>query len=191
MAIGTLTSNSTLPVDFKDLKATASNAGINISWKTLMEKNSKSFEIQRSTDGTNFSPIKTLAAAGNSSSVINYNYLDAQAQKGDNYYQVVQTDNNGDSKTYGPVVGNFSLSNNSMSVVDNGSGSVQFSIYAESAQKGSLSLYNLMGQKVGTTNVTLTAGYNTVDVATTASNQIVVASLETPGIKLSKKFVKK
>ena len=47
-----------------------------LQWQTAYEQNSSHFNVQRSTDGINFSNIRTVQASGNSSVTINYRYTD-------------------------------------------------------------------------------------------------------------------
>ena len=60
-----------------------------------METNISYFQIQRSVDGANWSEIATIAAAGNSSSVLSYAYTDLQSAAGTNYYRVKEVDLDG------------------------------------------------------------------------------------------------
>lgn len=64
------------PVEYLSFTATKQFNGNALAWQTASEQNSRSFIIQRSTDGITFENIETTAAAGNSSSVISYHYLD-------------------------------------------------------------------------------------------------------------------
>jgi Secretion system C-terminal sorting domain len=72
-----------------------------ISWQTNSENNNDFFTIQKSADGINFTnlgDVKSKAANGNSSTLINYGFNDAQPFVGANYYRLTQTDFNGTSK---------------------------------------------------------------------------------------------
>jgi len=66
-----------------------------ITWSTSSEKNNARFEVQRSTDGTTFTTIGTVAGNGNSSSIINYSYKDYSNLSGLVYYRLVQFDYDG------------------------------------------------------------------------------------------------
>lgn len=74
--------------------------GIELNWSTATETNSKEFTIERSADGIQFSPIGTLAAAGNSDIQRNYVYTDESPATGINYYRLVETDKDGSSQTF-------------------------------------------------------------------------------------------
>lgn len=84
-----------LPVTFINFDARCHEKGAMITWSTASEQNSKNFEIQRSEDGTNWRAIGTVQAAGNSSNVRNYNYLDLEG--GAAMYRIRQTDLDGRS----------------------------------------------------------------------------------------------
>ncbi len=99
----TLTNSNALPLTFSSVTASASNCTIQIDWKTLTEINTKDFTVEYSTDGTNFSPLATLPAKGNSTSVQDYSYSHVSTADGINYYRIKQTDKNGDY-TYSSVV---------------------------------------------------------------------------------------
>lgn len=67
-----------LPVTFISFDAHVFNEGIILNWSTATESNSKEFVIQRSSDGTRFENIGTVAAAGNSNSGLDYSFNDLQ-----------------------------------------------------------------------------------------------------------------
>ena len=74
MALG---SNLTLvPVTLVSYTAQWQNAHVLNSWQTSSEQNSNYFEIQRGIDGSNFTTIGQVAAAGNSNAVRNYSFTD-------------------------------------------------------------------------------------------------------------------
>jgi len=84
-----------LPVELLNLRAAENDKGILLQWQTASEHNSAYFNVQRSTDGFNFITIGTNRAAGNSNTILNYSYLDAQkentaAQK--IYYRLEEVD---------------------------------------------------------------------------------------------------
>lgn len=66
-----------------------------INWATASETNSFEFDVERSTDNKNWTSLSTVKAKGNSSSVINYSYIDKKVATGINYYRLKQIDANG------------------------------------------------------------------------------------------------
>jgi Secretion system C-terminal sorting domain len=88
--------NALLPVTLKSFEvAKGINTNANITWTTAQEINSNSFEIQRSTNNTNWKTIATQNAAGYSNSTLNYSYTDEAYKNGIYYYRLKQNDNDG------------------------------------------------------------------------------------------------
>ncbi len=85
----------TLPVTGVNLSAALNGNDVTLHWKTLTESNSDQFEIERSTDGINFSRVGCKAATGNSTSEINYNYTDPGMQANIYYYRLKMVDLDG------------------------------------------------------------------------------------------------
>ncbi|MDZ4808162.1 MAG: T9SS type A sorting domain-containing protein [Bacteroidota bacterium] len=92
-----------LPVTGVQLKAVLNNNNdVALSWKTLTELNSRHFEIERSTDGINFTQIGTKLAAGNSVTEINYTHMDPSMSVSVYYYRLKLVDIDGRS-TYSNI----------------------------------------------------------------------------------------
>ena len=85
------------PVELVSFKGTNTAEGIALSWATATEKNNDRFEIERSVDGKKFEKIDIVRGAGNSSSMISYNYLDKNTRNNVNYYRLNQVDFDGTS----------------------------------------------------------------------------------------------
>ncbi|MFZ4772066.1 MAG: T9SS type A sorting domain-containing protein, partial [Ferruginibacter sp.] len=83
----------TLPVLFSKFETKCTNTGTLISWATAQEGNSSRFEIERSSNGTVWTNIGTVAAAGNSSSDRNYQQVDLNG--GVALYRIKQIDKDG------------------------------------------------------------------------------------------------
>ncbi len=85
--------NVILPVQFAKYDIQCNDKGAIITWATATEQNSNRFEIQRSTDGINWTTIDNVVAAGNSNDQKNYQYLDLNG--GTAFYRIRQVDNDG------------------------------------------------------------------------------------------------
>lgn len=83
--------NVTLPVSLLTFDGRQVNNTNVLDWSTSAEQNSKEFEIEKSSDGTNFYSIGRVLAAGNSSSVRNYSFTDKQVNEF-NYYRLKMID---------------------------------------------------------------------------------------------------
>ncbi len=70
--------------------------GVNLlDWATAAEINVSHFEVERSSDGSNFSKIGSIEAAGNSTATRNYQFPDRTAPAGGNYYRLRMVDLDG------------------------------------------------------------------------------------------------
>jgi len=98
----TLTTYSALPISLSDFSAQNNNCIATLSWKTASEQNSKSFEVQLSADGMNFTTVGTVPASGNSSMEKQYNYK-TELNNPTNYFRLQMVDLDGKSR-YSSVV---------------------------------------------------------------------------------------
>jgi hypothetical protein len=88
--------SSTLPLVWGDFIASEKDGNVNLSWVTLQEWNTSHFTIEHSTNGSQFTPIGTVAAKGNSSIESNYTYVHtAPARNSFNYYRIKDVDIDG------------------------------------------------------------------------------------------------
>lgn len=91
---------SPLPVSLINFSAVANNLNVQLAWSTANETNSDYFNVERSTDGVNFSAIGKVGAAGGSSTVRNYAYADNDAYNqgvSQLYYRLKTVDKDGRS----------------------------------------------------------------------------------------------
>ncbi len=63
-----------------------------LEWTTSSEINTMQFDLEKSFDGINFRKIATIQAAGNSTSEINYMYVDNEPLTEKNYYRLKSID---------------------------------------------------------------------------------------------------
>ncbi len=75
-----------LPVELLSFGVESDKQSIDLFWTTVSEINSMEFQIQRSVDAEHFETIAVKAAAGNSNTIINYNYKDYDVKPGITYY---------------------------------------------------------------------------------------------------------
>ncbi len=91
-------SGTTLPVNWLTFSGKNVAKDNLLEWSTASEQNSKEFKVQRSLNGTGFTTIGTVAAAGNSSSARSYQYTDKNIDRLNSavmYYRLQQVDRDG------------------------------------------------------------------------------------------------
>jgi len=91
-----------LPLTLLQFTATKQSNTSILQWQTGQEQNTRDFTIQRSSDGSNYADLGTVAAAGTSNTKRYYNYTDIAPLEGNNYYRLKQRDLDGQF-TYSPV----------------------------------------------------------------------------------------
>lgn len=82
-----------LPVTLVSFTATKNNGKVQLNWTTAQELNSDFFEVQRSTDGKNWTVVSKIKAAGNSDLVRHYQFEEAAAFSGTMLYRIRMVDN--------------------------------------------------------------------------------------------------
>jgi hypothetical protein len=87
-----ISSTEPLPVNYLNFTVTGRNGQAFLQWQTAQEENSKDFVIQHSTDGSNFTDIGAVPAAGNSSTPRSYSYVDPSPVIGNNFYRLKEED---------------------------------------------------------------------------------------------------
>ncbi len=93
-----------LPVTLVQFAATLNpDQTVLLTWSTAQETNSDHFEIQRSTNGTDFKTIGTVKAKGFSSVTTNYSYTDTDPLNSVNYYRLKMVDLDGKTE-YSKVI---------------------------------------------------------------------------------------
>jgi Secretion system C-terminal sorting domain len=92
-----------LPVEFLAFNATAQNQSVLLTWSTATEINNQDFTIERSPNKTDWVPIGVVKGAGNSTTKLDYQFVDEKAKQGVQYYRLRQTDFDGAIK-YSDVV---------------------------------------------------------------------------------------
>lgn len=92
-----------LPIELVRFEGLAQSDGNSLSWTTASEQNSAYFLVERSADQVAFQAIGSVAAAGSSSALIDYDFLDASAPNGLSYYRLRMVDRNG-SEEFSPTI---------------------------------------------------------------------------------------
>lgn len=90
-----------LPVELISFSAKANKEqNVELHWSTAQEKDASYFSIERSRNGKKFSEIRRVAAAGNSTELRQYAYVDESPLTGLSYYRLVQIDLDGKTTRY-------------------------------------------------------------------------------------------
>lgn len=106
------------PVELSQFTANPQKEAILLEWSTSAEINNSHFEIERSVNSKDWEVIGTVEGQGNSQILNSYELLDEKANKGINYYRLVQVDFDGATE-YSKVVSVLMEAGNPISIYPN------------------------------------------------------------------------
>lgn len=96
-----------LPIRLNSFAATNNRSEVLLNWQTAYEQGTSHFNLQRSTNGTDFSPLATVQAKGSPTTTTDYQYTDRGIQDLKGYshvfYRLEMVDRDG-NKELSPVV---------------------------------------------------------------------------------------
>jgi hypothetical protein len=81
-----------LPVTFESFTVEPVAAGTLIKWVVSAEINTAWYEVEKSTDGVNFTSLRTLPATGINGGTQSYNFTDSSLNAGKTFYRIRATD---------------------------------------------------------------------------------------------------
>lgn len=175
-----------LPVTWLNVSAECNRGDITVKWSTASEQNSDYFTVERSYDGSNFTDIANVLAAGQSSTVKNYSFVDEDPIQGVSYYRIHETDFNSSNMVSAIMTVN-GCSNDDIFIYGN-VGGISVNINAAEAGKYTFELYDLLGQKLMNETKTVVEGENHLKISVSnISSAIYVAKVCSENNVISKK----
>lgn len=161
-------SDIAVPVELVSFTGEVVGEGALLRWQTASEINSDYFVIERSSDGINFEQIGTVAAAGNSMEIVDYQFLDPQMGPGDNYYRLVQYDFDGSSEIFNPIVLRKDQGSRDIGISPNPGRDVVNVELPESRNGGELQVLDMTGRVVLNKTINSSRGVSSIslDVST-------------------------
>jgi len=100
ITFGTKTKDNPLPVELLYFRGNCNNNKVTLDWTTASEINNDYFEIERSSNGTDWTLVAEIDGAGNSNKEINYRHIDNYSVSGTVYYRLRQIDFDGTYSKY-------------------------------------------------------------------------------------------
>ncbi len=180
----------TLPVSLVDYQTKIQDNGVLLTWATLSEQNNDGFEILKSTDGISFDKIGFVKGNANSNSKNLYSFIDNSPAKGNNYYKLVQLDNDGTRTEKGIRVVSFDFTTESsnITVYPNPSSSI-LNVEFEANTYASISIIDLTGKEVLKKEIGQTETKISLDVISLTSATYIIKLQGDKG-SIVKQFVK-
>jgi hypothetical protein len=158
-----------LPVNMLYFTATAvKNSYIELKWATATETDNQGFEVQRSTDGVNFTKIGWVDGNGNSTSTKTYKFDDKNVEADVvYYYRLMQIDFDADFE-YSNIASASIKGDNSVDVLgmypNPTTGRVVIEVVLPNQQDVKVSLTDMLGRTMTNNAVSVSKGYSNIEL---------------------------
>jgi hypothetical protein len=169
---------SPLPIELLSFNAVCSGDKVNLNWATSSETNNNFFIIEHSRNDFTWETVTIIPGAGNSNKTLTYSCTDNNSYSGTSYYRLKQTDYNGNSNYFDPIVvscnstvdGYFILKPNPAS------DEVTCSVFSTEDNNASIEIVSHLGQIMYLKNYSLVKGSNdfTMDVSSLTNGVYIV-----------------
>jgi hypothetical protein len=177
-----------LPVLFTKFEANCTNIGAVVSWSTSSESNSSYFQLERSENGNDWTPVAKIKASATTSGEHNYQQPDAFGGRA--YYRIKQVDLDGQYIYTNIIRTNCDSKRNNIVIYPVPARNIlNVVISSDKPIKTQLTVIDNVGKVVRKINANLLTGNNTFqfDVKGLSSGEYIIHS-NNPGIELNKKF---
>src|SRR6185437_6251305 len=161
-----------MPIELTSFTAHNKGTGVSLDWSTAQELNNDYFDVEKSTNASDWTVVTRVNGAGNSQTVKNYNAFDASPVSGVNYYRLKQVDFDGKSKYSKTVSIKVDGPKTAISVLTNpfyNTLSVTFN--SATSQMVSARLMDITGKLVAAENWSITSGNVRKDISVGTLNQ--------------------
>ena len=140
---------TTLPIDLISFEAEPQlNNTVECNWQTASEQNNDFFTIERSRNGFDWTAIKEIKGAGNSSTLLSYTSIDSKPYPGISYYRLKQTDFDGQFNHSQIRSVNFNNYSDNQVQIYPIPATNQIIIKGNESELKQLKIYNALGQDV-------------------------------------------
>ncbi len=152
-----------VPVALMNFDAVAKQQNVLLSWSTVMEKNSKGFAVERSTDAANWTSLGFVPSKsndGSSKAILDYNFIDASLSNNTYYYRLLHTDFDGTLSLSDVVKVNINQEQSLVDIYPNPAVSSNLNIVSQNANIVAIKVINPLGavtydQKANTKHSTI------------------------------------
>lgn len=185
-----------LPVTMNYFEARRSNRNAQLNWATSSERNAWKFEVERSLEGSMFTKVNEVKAAGNSNSLLRYSYTDIAAadvaRNGQIFYRLKMVNRDG-SFTYSDVkLVRFDNLTSSITVYPNPfNNNVSIELSEEIKETATINVVDIYGKLVASATVEPN-GSNIVNLSQMANLPVGVYIIKSQinGVEYTHKVVK-
>ncbi len=183
--------SGTLPVTLLELKGSVQAKSIELTWRTSQEKNSKYFDILKSTDGNHFTSIGKVNASGNSNTPQTYHFQDFSPATGNNFYKLKSVDLDGSISYSKSISLKFETKSNGLSLIASTTQGIKVAVRNDRNETATLSLFGVDGKLHYSGKVPLIEGINYFDIPVPFSRgSIGIVTLSAGSNRQNLKFIR-
>lgn len=156
-----------LPISLLSFDATPSKKGVTLNWSTASERNNDYFTISRSSDLENWEEVGTVKGSGSVNYQLDYDFIDIAPLDGISYYQLKQTDYNGEYESFDPVSVSINANHLSNTVVvypNPTKAGFDIQVYSKKMIEAQVSIHSMTGRNVITQTTQLVKGKNSISM---------------------------
>lgn len=163
-----------LPLSWMSFTGRPTNNGVELSWITAQEQNTREFTVERSINGSTWNDLGRLAARPDAERSGQYQFVDAAPVNGLNYYRIRQADMDGKNHYSKTIQVNVASRAKSWQIFPNPVTGNSFTVYA--GNNGTASLFDPNGKLVMRRTVTSGSNVFACDQLSAGIYQLVCGS---------------
>lgn len=180
-----------LPVTLLDFSGECKDDQVELQWITESEINNSHFTVSRSANGVDYEQIAIVNGSGTTVSTTRYQYTDRNAVSNSQFYYVLeQTDFDGKTETYGPIVVRSCSENGDLSIsaIQKSSQNPDLLVNTSTEGKHLFRIFSMEGKPIATFERYLNAGQNLVEIRSiNPSGALYIISVENETTRVSTK----
>ncbi len=173
-----------LPIILIDFKASLDRQGkAFLNWSSAIEINSKSYIIEKGTNGRDFSAVGEVASSGSGAATINYSFADKNAISGRTYYRLKMLDTDGKFEYSKVVAVNAKIGDGVTAGPNPFTNSIQlYGMPSAELSKKNIQVLNAVGQQISYT----VTGANTITLDEAAPKGMYIVKVKDQQFKMLK-----
>ena len=165
--LGSTDGNNNLPIDLISFDGECIDNKTHIEFVVASQVNNEYFTIERSKNLFDWNEIGQIPGGGTNNEEITYNFTDLSPLSGDNYYKLSQTDIDGTTKSFNPIVVNCDSRVDNYNVFPNPTTNIifiEFELEYYQGESIELLVRDLKGTIIKSVPLNLDRGYNFFNV---------------------------
>lgn len=178
-----------LPVSLLHFNGYQEGSAVTLNWATVSEKNNAGFDVERSTEGRNWTRLGFVAGkskTGESSVKLDYNFTDALPLAGKNYYRLKQIDLTGSYEYSRMVLVDIRPGKNSLLVYPNPVAGGKLTLKLDGLDIQSVGVFSITGTQM---RVGRLQRDNTLELGNLPAGQYFVRITGRNGDVITKSFI--